>query len=197
MSDLLKMCGTIFTSLKRKTACEMYPVKPSRSYEKTRGSIKIDAKKCTLCTLCDKRCPTHAIKVDRAAGYWQINRGQCILCKECVHACRPGALTMENQYMAPTGNIQIDKVDVELKTPKKKVGIKTEEKELKAKAKVVAHAEKAIQAKGEAINPADKEAVKEVKTKVEAREEVIKEEKKTLQNEKKPSKEVKKETEKK
>ncbi|MCP4179290.1 MAG: 4Fe-4S dicluster domain-containing protein [bacterium] len=114
------MCGTIFTSMKKKSSCEMYPVKPSRSYEKTRGSIKIDATKCTLCTLCDKRCPTHAIKVDREAGYWEINRGKCILCKECVHACRPGSLTMENQYMAPTGTIQIDKVDIEKKVPKKK-----------------------------------------------------------------------------
>lgn len=186
------MCGTIFTSLKRKSSCEMYPVKPSRSYKKTRGSIKIDSSKCTLCTLCDKKCPTHAIKVDRAAGYWKINRGKCILCKECVHVCRPGSLTMENQYMAPTGTIQIDKVDVELKIPKKKEGIKAEEKELKAKGKVVAHAEKAIEAKHGAINPADKEAVKEVKAKVAAREKVVEEDKATLKSEVKASKDIKK-----
>ena len=112
MADLLKMCQTVISSLFNKTACEMYPVKPARFYKNSRGSVQLDAPKCILCTLCEKRCPTGAIKVDRNAGTWEIDRTRCIVCNECVDSCRPGALIMDNQYTEPNFEKMKTKVDV-------------------------------------------------------------------------------------
>ena len=117
MSDILTMCKIVLSSLRKKPACQMYPLKPAKFYKNSRGHITIDDAKCILCTLCAKRCPTGAIEVDRAKGVWQINRFKCILCNECVHSCKPVALSMENQYAAPSEKKDIEIHNIEIKKP--------------------------------------------------------------------------------
>lgn len=121
MSDILTMCKTVISSLRKKTACQMYPFKPAKLYKNTRGHIAIEPAKCILCTLCAKRCPTGAIEVDRPKGIWQINHYKCILCNECVLACRPAALIMENQYSAPMPTKDIELHNIEIKKSETKV----------------------------------------------------------------------------
>ncbi|HBM17189.1 MAG TPA: hypothetical protein DD381_12730 [Lentisphaeria bacterium] len=120
MSDILKMCKTVVSSLRKKPFCQMYPFKPAKFYDHTRGHIKLDASKCILCSLCAKRCPTGAIEVDRVKGSWQINRYKCIMCIECVVACpvKPvKALAVENQYAPPMAKMEMEMFDVEVKKP--------------------------------------------------------------------------------
>lgn len=117
MSDILKMCKTVVSSLRKKTFCQMYPFQPARFHKNTRGHIKIDAAKCILCTLCAKRCPTGALEVDRVKGYWQINRYKCIMCLECAICCPTKALSTENQYAPPMPKMENEKFDVEVKKP--------------------------------------------------------------------------------
>jgi len=101
MTDILQFFGTVIKSLFKKSACDMYPVKPAKFYDRTKGHIEIDAPKCILCTLCDRQCPTGAIKVDREKRTWEIDYHKCILCNNCIDACRPGCLKMANQYASP------------------------------------------------------------------------------------------------
>ena len=112
MSDILKMFLVVMKSLFKKTACEMYPLKKSKIYQRTRGHIAIEPSKCILCTLCDKRCPTGAIKVDRAGRKWEIDRFKCILCNICVESCRPNCLIMLNQYSPPCVTKEIESIDI-------------------------------------------------------------------------------------
>jgi len=120
MSDLFKMTGTVLSRLLKKPACEMYPVKPARYYPNSRGGIKNDPAVCTLCTVCQMKCPTGAIKVDRKGGTWSINPFKCILCNECVINCKPGSLKMENKHMPPAVSMEVEVLNVQLKTPEKK-----------------------------------------------------------------------------
>ena len=53
-----------------------------------------EAEKCVYCTLCDKKCPNGAIKVDRKEKIWEINRDDCVGCGICVKACPKDALAM-------------------------------------------------------------------------------------------------------
>ena len=151
MSDLSKMLKTVVSSLFQKTACEMYPVKPARFYKNSRGSVQIDPPKCILCTLCEKRCPAGAIKVDRNGGTWEIDRTRCIVCNECVDSCRPKALVMDNQYTTPDFSKVINKVDIPKKekkpaapkaAPAKKAEAKVAPKKQEAKAEPKADAKK-------------------------------------------------------
>jgi ech hydrogenase subunit F len=101
---VLKMTGTILRSLFSRPATRLYPtrVKEARHVPGTRGRIEIDIERCTMCQLCQKRCPTDAIVVTRAAREWTIDRLRCCSCNACVEACPPGCLTMDEHYPAPT-----------------------------------------------------------------------------------------------
>lgn len=80
---------------------EAYPGKQKESFPLTRGKIEIGIDKCIFCGLCERRCPTGAIKVEKAAGKWSIERFRCIQCNYCGEVCPKKCLTMENQYTAP------------------------------------------------------------------------------------------------
>lgn len=96
----------------------MYPVKPAKFYDKTKGHIAIEAGKCILCTICAKKCPTGAITVDRTGREWAIDRGKCILCNVCTEACPPKCLSMANQYSAPVTEQKMDVIAIpETKKP--------------------------------------------------------------------------------
>jgi len=125
MSDFLRMSKIVLEWVRKKPFCKMYPVVPGKVFERTRGRVMNDASKCTLCTLCEKKCPTGAIKVDRPGGTWQINHFQCIMCNECVTNCRPGSLTMETQHAAPSVTKDIICLSVEIKKPAAKTVVKT------------------------------------------------------------------------
>jgi ech hydrogenase subunit F len=118
MSDILKMFNTVMKSLFKKSACEMYPVKKPEFYENTKGHIAIEKSKCILCTLCDKKCPTGAIAVNREARKWEIDRGKCILCGVCIEVCRPNCLAMDKQYSEPVASQKVEVVEIPV--PEKK-----------------------------------------------------------------------------
>jgi len=112
ISDIFKMFGLVMKSLFKKSVCEMYPFKKPTYYERTRGHIAIDAPNCILCSLCEKRCPTGALKVDKDGRKWAIDNFKCIYCNRCVDCCPKKCLMMDNQYNAPSTTKTIETVDI-------------------------------------------------------------------------------------
>lgn len=98
----LKMTKVALENLFRQPATVPYPLERKPMYPATRGHIAIDKDTCNLCLLCDRRCPTGAIKVDRTGKTWAIDRLSCIQCNYCVEVCPKKCLWMENLYAAPT-----------------------------------------------------------------------------------------------
>lgn len=96
-----KIGKVVMQSLFKKPATLMYPVIPRQYHERTRGQIAIDIDACILCGICDKKCPTDAIKVDRKAREWKIERMRCIQCNCCAEVCPKKCLVMENLYTTP------------------------------------------------------------------------------------------------
>ncbi|HEY1407147.1 MAG TPA: 4Fe-4S dicluster domain-containing protein [Spirochaetota bacterium] len=95
------MSLSTIANLFKKPATLMHPFKKRACYEATRGHISIEFEKCIHCTICAKKCPTNAIKVDRANKVWEIEHLRCIACGSCVEACPKNCLTMEKDYRAP------------------------------------------------------------------------------------------------
>lgn len=112
-----KIGKMILRSLFGKPATLMYPVKPAKRTEWTRGHMTINIDNCIFCGLCQKKCPTNAITVDRNAGTWSIERMKCIQCNACATACKKDALHMDPAYTAPSQQKIIDTVQG---TPKEK-----------------------------------------------------------------------------
>jgi ech hydrogenase subunit F len=81
-----------------KPATRLYPFVKREPITGTRGSIEIDIQKCSMCTLCQKKCPTDAIVVKRQEKIWEIDRLRCISCSACVDACPKKCLHMITTY---------------------------------------------------------------------------------------------------
>jgi formate hydrogenlyase subunit 6/NADH:ubiquinone oxidoreductase subunit I len=112
--DMLK---TVARSLLGGPACKMYPKREPVLYDNSRGHVEICAEKCLLCGLCAKRCPTHAIIVDREKSTWRIDRLKCIICGLCVELCPKGALGMSKQFLHAGRERMVETYKIEKKAP--------------------------------------------------------------------------------
>jgi len=96
-----KMKWLTLKSLLKGPDTRRFPTVIREPFAGTRGKLVFVQDKCTVCTLCEKKCPTHAITVDRKARVWTLDRHLCILCGECVEACAKSALYLDKNYFVP------------------------------------------------------------------------------------------------
>ncbi len=102
--SFFSMSKTLFKNLFHGPYTTQYPLKPKEKFERTRGKIEIDIDTCIFCSMCERRCPTGAIKVDKPKASWSIERFQCIQCGYCSDVCPKKCLRMDNQYTEPSHN---------------------------------------------------------------------------------------------
>jgi len=100
--SILSMTKTLFKNLIHGPYTVLYPIKKKNSYENTRGKIGITIADCIFCGICERRCPTGAIKVEKLRSTWSIDRLQCIQCNYCTEVCPKKCLKMDNQYTSPS-----------------------------------------------------------------------------------------------
>jgi ech hydrogenase subunit F len=93
---------TAIKNLFSKPATSMYPHTPANYKGKTRGRVLNEIDVCIFCGACQKKCPTGAIKVNRAESTWTIDRLKCIACAYCVDFCPKKCLEMGKVYAEPT-----------------------------------------------------------------------------------------------
>ena len=103
-----KLGKLVMRSLFKKPATLMYPVIPRQWQERTRGHIENQINDCIFCSICQKKCPTNAIVVDKANRSWTIERMQCIQCSCCVEVCPKKCLTNVNTYTTPSTEKVVD-----------------------------------------------------------------------------------------
>ena len=84
-----------------KPATQRYPFAKKTYCDNSRGCITIEIKDCIFCGICQRKCPTKAITVDKDKKIWTIDRLCCITCGACVEACPKKCLRMDNQYTEP------------------------------------------------------------------------------------------------
>jgi ech hydrogenase subunit F len=99
--SLFSFTKTELKNLFSKPATRLYPQQPREYTARTRGHIENDIDACILCGLCSRKCPTGAIKVDRAGRTWSISRFSCIQCGYCVENCPKKSLSMNQSYTQP------------------------------------------------------------------------------------------------
>ena len=93
--------GTVLKNLFSKPATTGYPFEPAHYPDRMRGHVEIKIEDCISCGLCARSCPPGALKVDRAAGTWTIDRFDCVQCGSCVNVCPKKCLTIVPGYTAP------------------------------------------------------------------------------------------------
>ena len=94
------IAGMILRFLFGKPATLMYPAVKRDYVQGSRGRIDIAIEDCIFCGLCQRKCPTAALAVDRNAKTWEINRLRCISCNCCSEVCPKKCLTPVSGYCA-------------------------------------------------------------------------------------------------
>lgn len=117
----MKMLKTVLKQFTRKPATIRFPAEPAKRFDATRGHIVFDPSKCTSCSLCQKRCPSQAIVVDRSAKTWTIDRFKCIICLQCVDLCKFKVLSYGNEYSASATPAEkgVEKFDITYVKPER------------------------------------------------------------------------------
>lgn len=98
--QVFTIAGMILRSLFGQPATRMYPAVRRDYVQGSRGHIEIAIEECVFCGLCQRKCPTAALAVDRDAKLWEINRLRCISCNCCCDVCPKKCLSMAGGYSA-------------------------------------------------------------------------------------------------
>ncbi len=105
---IMKFAPSALKNLFKKPVTTSYPFKEAVYPAASRGHIEPDMEKCVMCTLCQKKCPSGAITVDRENKTWQINRMACVQCANCVNSCPRSCLKIVPGYPEPSSKKQVD-----------------------------------------------------------------------------------------
>ncbi len=144
--SLVNFTKTELKNLFSKPATEKYPDGPATYKEGTRGHIVNNMDACVLCGVCQMRCPTRAITVDRKGQTWSIRPFSCIQCRRCVDNCPKKSLSMAKEYTEP--DVEKSQMDFELSDRQKEVlAEQARQAAERAKAAMLATKQKTVQAK--------------------------------------------------
>lgn len=108
MSKLMDFAPIALKNLFSKPATKNYPAAPIEFPERSRGHIVNNFDDCILCGICQKKCPSSAITVDRVNKTWSIDRMGCVQCANCVNGCPKHCLDIQPGYTEPDYTKTVD-----------------------------------------------------------------------------------------
>jgi ech hydrogenase subunit F len=96
-----EMVKTALRTVLQKPVTILYPAQAAKKTPISRGHVVFDGSKCISCSICQRKCPSQAIVLNKEAKSWQIDRFRCVVCNSCVDTCPSKCLSMDTQYTAP------------------------------------------------------------------------------------------------
>jgi len=99
------MLFNVINNLTQRPRTRLYPVEIRQLPLGARGHIEFDMDKCIFCTLCEKRCPADAIKVDRKGKTLTFEPLRCIVCEACIEGCAKDAIELFAQWCYPVTDL--------------------------------------------------------------------------------------------
>lgn len=133
-------------SLFEKPETVRYPFEEPEHPAALRGKVAFCNDDCIYCGICEKRCPTGAIKVDKKEGTWSIDHFKCIQCDTCARECPKGCISMEPVLVHPSKEKSIETFKKPEPTEEEKAELARKEAEKAARIKAAKEA-KAAKAK--------------------------------------------------
>jgi ech hydrogenase subunit F len=67
----------------------------AKPYENVRGNLDIKIEECIMCGMCEKKCPSQCITVNKEAKTWEVDPYACVYCGICVESCPTDCLFMD------------------------------------------------------------------------------------------------------
>jgi ech hydrogenase subunit F len=98
---MFKMTPNIMRNLVVKKSTRRYPYEVREPFDKARGELLNDIERCILCGLCESKCPSRCIEVDKQTYKWNYDPFACVYCGVCVDVCPSKSLRQNAQYRKP------------------------------------------------------------------------------------------------
>jgi ech hydrogenase subunit F len=98
---LFRLTPYIFRNLFAPKATRRYPRDVRPPFEGARGELVNRIEACTFCRICEVKCPSHCISVDKKNATWTYDPFSCVFCAVCVDACPAKCLSQKLNYLAP------------------------------------------------------------------------------------------------
>lgn len=93
---MFDMVGNVFKNLFSKPATRLYPFEKREPFKDSRGQISgVEIDKCIFCGICQRKCPSDAIVVNKAEKSWEIDQFKCVICNACADACPKKCITTD------------------------------------------------------------------------------------------------------
>ena len=124
-----------------------YPFEEPEHPAALRGKVVFSPENCIYCGICEKRCPTGAISVNKKDSTWSIDHFKCIQCDTCVRECPKGCLSMDAVLVHPSTVKEVETFKKPEPTEEEKEALAKKEAEKAARIKAAKEA-KAAAAKG-------------------------------------------------
>src|ERR1035437_9448527 len=98
----MQMSSLVLKWAFKRPVTSKYPFQPRCPVAGSRGKLVFVNELCVYCKLCEKKCPTAALEVDRKEKTWTIDRLRCINCGACVEGCPKKSLELSGAHVGPT-----------------------------------------------------------------------------------------------
>ncbi len=119
---MFKMTPNVLRNLFSKKPTRLYPVEIREPFENMRGELINEIENCTFCRICEIKCPSRCISVDKKAATWSCDPFACIYCGICVDACPAKCLHQATAYRQPVYQRQTICLKGEPKKPESSEG---------------------------------------------------------------------------
>lgn len=119
---MFKMTPTILRNLAVGTSTRRYPRDVRETFSRVRGELLNDIQRCVFCGICEVKCPSQCIAVDRKAAVWSYDPFACVYCGVCVEICPAKSLYQKTLYRKPTTERVLVRMQGDLKKRVKGAG---------------------------------------------------------------------------
>jgi formate hydrogenlyase subunit 6/NADH:ubiquinone oxidoreductase subunit I len=119
------MLHQVLGSLFKRPATNRYPYEKLEMPDKMRGKLKFVSSACIGCKMCERDCPSGAIKIITVGDKQfqaEIRLDKCIYCAQCVDSCVKKALEFTREIELASSDAATLKVTLGEKSQEKSPG---------------------------------------------------------------------------
>ena len=96
------MTPNILRNLVSRRATRNYPFEVRPAFPQARGELVNAIEQCIFCGICQRKCPSQCISVDKNTGTWLCDPFACVYCGICVDNCPTHCLSQKGAHRPPS-----------------------------------------------------------------------------------------------